>query len=526
MTKKAVIAAVCLCCAAALLIFTFLLRGTGDNIMSLIPRPDETGMYAVAQTTGGAPRLIVSLFAESFGSEDGLLPVENAVLAAAAAASESALLAEKKDGKDEYSLCAALRFSSSELAELRKGRIGKELKTVLKDAVIKETGTKGVFAAESPEFSGPLFYRVYGKYVAAAPAAADLNRIEEARKDKRSNLGGKKWKVEKDWPAHIEISDGGALTANAKEKFPITIEAAWRTDGAEGPMSPEGEARWAVVSLSKPAELWLSRSLKAKKWNTSDYFIPEPLLISAGINMPELRGKHDNWVFPLSSFGETAENIGLSEAETREILAGQTVFSVGGQNKILWFSVPGFLVEFTGRAELMKELVEKYWEGLFFGADPAPIPGFDSGGTANLPFSAIGVSRGNTALLGLTTPRSVEGGSATLGKYLDMDKDVIGWAIADLPRVGSALADMTRLSGLFDDDITGKNEESWEYPYDEDDEESIADMLRQDMSADSFDEEIVSSFSNVLKGMGRVFILWEKPLSGRLFWYSPTRTAD
>ena len=112
-----------------------------------------------------------------------------------------------------------------------------------------------------------------------------------------------------------------------------------------------------------------------------------------------------------------------------------------------------------------------------------------------------------------------------LGKYLDMDKDVIGWAIADLPRVGSALADMTRLSGLFDDDLTGKDEESWEDPFEED-EESIANMLPQDLPTDSIDEEIVSSFSNVLKDMGRVFILWEKPLSGRLFWYSPTRTAD
>lgn len=526
MTKKAVIAAVCLCCAAALLIFTFFRFGTDDNIMSLLPRPDEAGMYAVAQTTGGVPRLIMSLAAESFGAGDERLPAENAVLAAAAAADESALLAEKKNGKEEYSLCAALRFSSSETAELKKGRLGKELKNVLKDAVVKETETKGVFSAESQEFSGPVFYRIYGKYAAVAPDAASLNRMEEARKDKKSSLGGKKWKVEKDWPAHIEICDGGAVTANAKEKFPVTIEAAWRTEGAEGPMSPAGEARWALVSLGKPAELWLSRSLKAKKWNTSDYFIPEPLMLSAGVNMPELKGKHEDWAFPLSSLGETAAGIGLSEAQIKEILAGQTVFSVGGQNKILWFSVPGFLVQFTGRAGLMKELVEKFWEGLFFGANPEPIPGFEAGGTANLPFSAIGASRGDTAVLGLTTRRSLEGGADTLGKYLDKNEDVIGWAIADLPRVGGALSDMTRISGLFDDDLVKNDDEAWEDPYEEDDEDSITDLLQRDLTADSFDEETVSSFSNVLKLMGRVFILWEKPLSGRLFWYSPAKAAD
>ena len=103
---------------------------------------------------------------------------------------------------------------------------------------------------------------------------------------------------------------------------------------------------------------------------------------------------------------------------------------------------------------------------------------------------------------------------------------MIGWAIADLPRVGGALSDMTRISGLFDDDLVKNDDEAWEDPYEEDDEDSITDLLQRDLTADSFDEETVSSFSNVLKLMGRVFILWEKPLSGRLFWYSPAKAAD
>lgn len=526
MMKKAVIAAaVCLCCAAAVLLFAFFGRGT-DNIMSLLPRPDAAGMYAVAETTGGAPSLMASLFAESLETDGARLPAENAVLAMAAASEKAALLAEKKNGSDEYSLCAVLRFAASDLSELRKGKAGKNLKELLKDAVIKETGTKGVFSLEAPGTDGPVFYRTDGKYVTVAAGTADLNRMEEAKKERKSSLADKKWQVEKGWPSHMEICDGGALTANAREKFPITIEAAWRTEGAEGPMSPVGEARWALVGLSKPVQIWLSRSLKAKKWSTSDYFIPEPLLLSVGVNIPELKGRHDSWIFPLSSFGDIADDIGLSEAQTREILAGQTVFSVGGQNKILWFSVPGFLAEFTGRDELMKELVAKFWEGLFFGADPAPVSGFDSGGVANLPFSVIGASRGNTALLGLTTKRSLDEGAETLGRYLDMNVEAVGWAIADLPRIGAALSDMTRISGLFDNDDTKKDYESWEEPYEEDGADGMPDILQQDLSAAPFDEEIASSFSNMLKHMGRVFILWEKPLSGRLLWYSPPKKAD
>lgn len=518
MVKKAVIAAVCMCCAAALLLFIFFGPGS-KGIMTMLPKPDEREMYLIAETTGGCPEPVVSLFSESFGAEGGSMSAESALLAAAAEAEEAALLVEKNEG-DGYRLCASLHFSSAETSSLKKGRLGAELGKIFKSASIREGGAEGVFAIESAAFGEPLFYKVSGRYTAMAADAAALRRMEEASKRGSANLGGKKWSVERGWPAHIEICDGGAITANAKEKFPVTLEAAWRGADAEKASTAEGEARWAFVNLGKPAELWLSRSLKAEKWETGNYLIPEPLLFSAGINLPEPKGKYKDWPFPLSSLGEIAENIGLSDSQAREILKGQTVFSLGGQNRILWFSLPGFLVEFTGRPVLMRELVEKFWENLFFGAEPKPMAGFEAGGSANLPFSAVGAARGDVAALGLATPQSLEGGAKTLGRYLKDGEEAIGWAIADLPRIGAALSDMTKMSSFLE-------EEAYE---DEDfsDFESggVPDMLQPDIAATPFDQEIADSFGNVLKRMGRIFIVWEKPLSGRLLWYSSQKSAN
>ena len=208
----------------------------------------------------------------------------------------------------------------------------------------------------------------------------------------------------------------------------------------------------------------------------------------------------------------------MKDDQIREILSGQTVFSLGGQNRILWFSLPGFLVECSGRSALMNELVDSFWKNLFFGAEPKPIPGFTFGGTTNVPFSVIGAGRDGIAVLGLTTPQSINAKNR-LGKFLKDDESVVGWMLADLPRIGGALSEMTKMSSFLGEESAEDAE-----PYDDGDsgygeEEPLAEPLQPELSLSPFDQGITDSFGNVLKRLGRVLIVWEKPLSGRINWY-------
>ncbi|MFR5880547.1 MAG: hypothetical protein ACLUEQ_06950 [Cloacibacillus evryensis] len=413
-------------------VFTYTLWNS-SGILTMIPKPEGSRPYVLTETKEGSyPKALSALLTDGvYALLKGGTP-RNALLSAASAAKEAALLVED-GGEGMTEVYASFRFAPSDTSALKKGSLPEALKTVFKGASVRAGSEKGV----CDRGGGALLSRLlHGKRQECPDGggASACAGMEDASKKSSANLGGKKWRQEKSWPAHIEVSDGGVITAGAEHKFPITIEAAWHSLEPKNPSDPAGEIRWALVDLGKPVEAYLSSSLKAKKWDTADCIIPEPLLLSMGINLPPLGGDPRDWPFPLSSLGEIAENLDMKEAQIREILSGQTVFSLGGQNRILWFSLPGFLVEFSGRTELMNELVDSFWKNLFFGAEPKPLPGFTFGGTTNVPFSVIGAGRDGIAVLGLTTPQSINAKNR-LGKFLKEDEAVVGWMLADLPRI-------------------------------------------------------------------------------------------
>ena len=257
-------------------------------------------------------------------------------------------------------------------------------------------------------------------------------------------------------------------------------------------------------------------ALSAKKWNTENSFIPEPLLLSMGINLPPLKGSPEDWPFPLSSIGDLGKTMELSDSQISRVLSGQTIFSLGGQNRILWFSLPGFMVEFTGDKKDMQNLVEVFWKKLFLGTEPKPISGFEYGGTAELPFSVIGAGRGGSAVLGLASPESVSPKNK-LGRFLKEDEKAIGWIVADLPRIGAALSDMTKMNSFVEDE---EEEDDPAFSYDSEEPEG-GEVFQPEMSFSPFDQGVTDSFGNVLKKLGKVLIVWEKSDSGRLNWYAP-----
>lgn len=484
----------------------------GSGPLAYVPEPRGTAPYILLEAKERHyPAALASLLTDGVYAHLKSGTPRGAALAAAAQAVDAAVLIERGEDGAAAVYCAA-RFTDEETELLRKGALPAPLGAAFgTEGAVR---TDGVFAVRSEKLSEPLYYTVIGKNTLFAAELTGLHKMASFDKGE-GGLKNKKWTQEESWPAHIEICDGGELAKNAEERFSLTVEAAWREpkDAAQ-----PGAARWAFVNLGAAAKAYLTATLKTQKWNVSDCILPQPLLLSAGFALPALKGAPETWPFPLSYAGTFAEGLGLSDAQIREILAGRTIFSLGGQNKILWFSLPGFLTEFSGKPELMRELVSAFWENLFYGVEPEIIEGFEFGGSASVPFAVIGSGRGGTAVLGLASPQSVASGAA-LAKFLSEDEEAVGWLLADLPRIGKALSDMTKMSSFLeeeeDQDFYDGASDGYSWGVEGDPE-----PLQPEFSISPFDQEIADSFGGVLQRLGRVMVVWEKPLSGRINWYN------
>ena len=512
---------------AAVLISVF---WCASGVLTGIPKPDASRPYLLLETKDyNYPKPISALLTDGIYALLKNGTPRNALLAAAAAAKDTGLLVQDNgDGATE--VYASLRFGSSDMSRLKKGELPDALQGIFKGGRVRAEGSGNIYSVESDAVSGPLYYTVHGKNILMAAEKGTLEHMISASKSSSEGLKGKKWQEERSWKGHIEFSDGGALTANSSHKFPITVEAAWQDLDKKNAGDPAGIVRWKLTGLPSLAESYLKSNMKVRKWDTANSIIPEPLLLSMGVVLPPLDGKPSEWPFPFSSLGEVAENLDMTDAEIREILSGETILSLGGQNRILWFSLPGFLVELTGKPELMTKLIDQFWKNLFFGAEPKPLPGFTRGGASNLPFSVIGAGRDNIAVLGLTTPASLNMKDG-LGRFLKDDEKVVGWMLADLPRIGGALSEMTKMSSFVSDEEsedsssdadTGADTGGYKPPSEKGmtgQDRETTEPLQPEMKITPFDQGITDSFGNVLKKLGRVLIVWEDPLSGRINWY-------
>ena len=493
-----------------------------SGVLAGIPKPDPARPYMVLETKDyNYPKPVSALLTDGIYALLKSGTPRNALLGAAAAAKDAGMMVQDS-GEGMTEVYVSLRFSSSEMSQLKNGELPDTLKDMLKGGTVRREESSGMYTLESPSLSGPVYYAVRGKNALMAADRGALERMIAASKSSSDGLKGKKWQEERSWKGHIEFSDGGALTASSKNKFPIAVEAAWQDLEQKSAGEPAGVIKWRLTGLPTLAESYLNSNMKVKKWDTKNCVIPEPLLLSMGVVLPPLDGSPAEWPFPFSSLGEVAENLEMSDAEIREILSGETILSLGGQNRILWFSLPGFLVELTGKPDLMTKLVDSFWSKLFFGAEPKPLAGFTRGGATNLPFSVIGAGRDNIAVLGLTTPASLNMKDG-LGRFLDEDEEAVGWMLADLPRIGGALSEMTKMSTFIGEE---ENEDEGAGGYTPPSEEDMtgldsenAEPLQPEIKLTPFDQGITDSFGNVLKKMGRVLVVWEKPTSGRINWY-------
>lgn len=443
----------------------------------------------------------------------------NIILQIASLAEDAAVLVEEKeDGFAE--VYAAFIFSKNDTNMLENGKTPESFEKNLSTPAIQKNKEDDCWLLNTSDSSASVRYKIDDGRVLMAADTAALKLMTDAASGKSASLGKRKWADEKDWPGHVEICDGGMILSpreKGEDDKPLKLQIAWHDLKSENQNNPAGEARWRLIGLSDSLGHFALNSIAAKTWDTSQCVIPEPLLMSLGLNIPELKGEPKDWPFPLNSLGELASSMKLTDKQTREILSGQTIFSLGGQNRILWFTLPGMMMEFTGDTKLMKELVDAFWANLFLGSEPKPVEGFEYGGTASLPFSVIGAGRGNIAILGLTTPESLRN-SHRLDKFLKNDEKAIGWMVADLPRIGSALSDMTKMNSIMGNDYENDEDENSGLTVNSDGHQS-GEAFQPDLKLSPFDESITDSFGNVLRKLGNAVIVWEKVDSGRLTWY-------
>ncbi|NLD04508.1 MAG: hypothetical protein GX672_01225 [Synergistaceae bacterium] len=515
MSKRLKMFILVVCTAAAVLFALFAYFGTkGPAVLaSKLPLPSGSDPYVVFETAENYyPVSLSALLTEGPYAVFREGSAGNQILSVAKTAKECAVLVE--DGNEGViDIYAVMRLLPEDISSLSKGVLPKSWKMVLRNADIKKNSENDSWEIKTTEADTPLYYATERDIAIIAHDSSSFLKMLNISSGSAKSIPKNYWEKEKSWPAHIEISEGGLMFADDETKPPLILKAAWRSQEPDKKTGKAGEAVWKIEGLDKRISPLFLNALKSKTWDTSNCIIPKPLLLSAGMNLPELKGGPEEWPFPLETIGELGESMGLSEKQIKKILSGETIFSVGGYNKLLWFTLPGIMAEFTGDKELMRELVDAFWARLFFGAEPKPLEGFDFGGTTNVPFSVVGAGRGNLAVLGLLSPESIRG-SERLESFMENNKKAIGWIVADLPKIGAALSDMTKIN-IFMNDSAINDEQYYEGDTD--------DLFQQDSSFSPFDQGISDSFGNVLKRMGKTLIVWETAESGSVNWYKNSK---
>ena len=501
-----------LCCTVIAVLsglFAYFSTRGPEVLASRLPLPSVSRPYAVVETEESYyPLPLSALLTEG---QFALLregSAGNQILSIAKGAKKCALLIEDSDD-GIIDIYAVLRLLPEDTSSLSKGELPKSWKTVLGNAEVREGKKNSSWEIKTRDSDSALYYRTERDTVIITPDKNSFLKMIEVKSGSEKGIPKSFWKEEKSWPAHIEICDGGLIFTGDDSKSPLVLRAAWRSHDPDKKTGKIGDAIWKIKGLDKKISPLFLKALKPKTWDTANCIIPEPFLISAGMNIVELTGSQKDWPFPFNTAGELGVTMGLSLKHIREILSGETIFSVGGYNKLLWFSLPGFMAEFSGDKDLMKELVDAFWSKLFFGTEPKPIDGFDFGGTSNIPFSVVGAGRGNRAILGLLSPESIKT-TGRLDSFLTSDEKAIGWIIADLPRVGAALSDMTKMNAFMNN--TSLDEDHY---YGED----TGEVFQPDNSFSPFDQGISDAFGNALKKMSKTLIVWETADSGRINWY-------
>lgn len=475
-----------------------------SSLLSTLPGADEAAPLIVVDAAKGEfPLELSRLFVEnSIISPAGTSPVSTLLPLLNTAKRSALVINERANGLAMY---AAFSLTHKEQTAFAAGKLPQEWAVFFSAPEIVRTDRKGVFQIRANNLSSPLYLEIYEKQAYLTDSISDMDRIISVRTGDTPGLK-QKWTLNRGWGGHMLLSNGGVIrdmygNAGGRQKNAsdqIRLEAAWRSsknqnaprqNQSEAHISPAGEARWRVTGLEKLLDRNFAKHIRPHDWSGEELYIPDPLLLSFGINLPN-PGKNMNVLpTPLKFLADQMTKLGMKHAETQNILTGPAVLSLGGRTQILWFELPGIVLDIPHRGKSGFRLIDAFWSELFMGAESYPLSGYTHGGTTDLPFSVIAAGNDRTTILGLTSPL-VERNSE-VKRLLAKEKKSIGWLFADLPKLGTSLADMPSVNAFLSE---------------EDDMRPI-------------DSESTEQMKNAMNKLGKVFVVWDSGSSGHAIWY-------
>lgn len=452
--------------------------------LATLPKPGEDAPRIIVEADReNFPLQALRLFAESAAISSGGAPLAEALPLFAAGRQSALVVTERLPGIEFYGV---VQLDRRDRKGVSSGKLPRQWSDLLIAPEMIPTEPKGSFELRAKNLSSSLYLEAQGNLLYIAGSFSDAEDIRKVRSGEMAAVK-RKWSVGERRNGHLLLSDGGVLSAmtrasDAGKTDPLGFEAAWSNLGGEG------EAEWKITGLEKKVSRNLARSLKPHDWSGERPILPRPLLLSIGVNLPNL-GRNlaylPAWAKP---FAEQLTKLGVKDSEAAALLSGPAVFSVGGQTRILWFELPGVLLDVPGRGKLAHKMVDLFWSQVFMGIQPASIPGFTRGGITDLPFSVVAAANDKKLVIGLTD--SVESKSPEVEKLFEKEKKAIGWLYVDLPLLGKSLAEMPSISALL-------SPEDEDRPIDDGSSGRLRDALGQ---------------------LGKLFVVWDTPSGGKAKW--------
>lgn len=292
-----------------------------------------------------------------------------------------------------------------------------------------------------------LFLRGDREFLLASHSLEGLDRMAKALEGSQERFKAD-LTVEPSWPAHLALFDGKLISQAASLRglkapdAPIALELAWNS------RQDSGEIAWKAEGLKE----WLPEKIREKvtpmAWSGPVHF-PEPLIAALGVYVPEgLGGMIEKGL----SVPDWMEEAGFDRSSLADLIEGPLLASVGGQSRVLLFSLPGILLQLPSRGAEGIRWIEGLWSNKWarFAFSPQPVPGFTSGGRLSIPFTMIAAANEDMVLAGVIS-------DSTLGRPVPVDQvvpvgkeEAVLWFFADLQKAADALESLSRITDLAD----------------------------------------------------------------------------
>ena len=482
-----------------------------SGLLSALPAPDEDDPFAIVEAGQGEfPATLASILADSAtvspggGSPVGaLLPLfedaENAVL----------VITERERGLFMYGAISFDIGAPNEAAPpLPQG-----WEDLFLMPEIVSTDLEGVMELQALNVTSPLYFSSAPEALYVTDSLYDMVRIQSVRDGVHKNIA-RICAGDCDMGGHARISDGGILAglaslpgargvpAGTDDETPardttkiVTLDLSWSTYPLEGRRlsdnRPSGEAIWRVRGLDGIVSPVFLSSISTHDWSQDALFIPDPLIASLGINLPAPGRNRRDLPQPLQFAAGYLEGMKLKAADISQILTGPAALSLGGRTQVLWYELPGLVLDLPRRGESATRLIEAFWSNLFSSIKPKPLENFPLGGATDFPFSLMAAGDEKRSVIGLTSPTVDQ--NEHLKELVAGEKEAIGWFYLDLPRLSSSITDMPYMSELLSQ------------------EEGT--LLDDDPAGPS--DPLHRAFRN----LGTIFATWLTPDEGRAVWF-------